>query len=230
MGQNSFRNLTYGAVALVVVALMYLVYQASQKKKGLSTSATPSYESGNQGLSGYDPNSTTSSMYANPKDTLGLGSTPPPSDITTSSVDGKYTTTNAGTSSVDDVAITSSASKGVEETAATEETGKKTTKVATKSVKSAPKRGFDAGDGGDNMVIAGSFASRDNAVALLDKIKKMGFVKAEIVKLENNANNIVVAAYYKWHGAATGAVNTLKNDKVPAYIMKKPATIYRANK
>ena len=90
------------------------------------------------------------------------------------------------------------------------------------------KEKFDAGlSAGDYMTIAGSFASKDNAEALVAKLKKMGFNHAEAVKMENSANTYTIAGYYKFKGGADAAVRTLKANKIPAIVKKKSGDIYK---
>ena len=60
------------------------------------------------------------------------------------------------------------------------------------------------------------------------KLKKLGFAKAEIVKLENSANVNVVAGYYAFKGGADAAVRTLKANKIDGFIRKKSGEIFKA--
>ena len=78
------------------------------------------------------------------------------------------------------------------------------------------------------MVLAGSFASKDNADALVAKLKKLGFTKAEGVKFESSANTQVVAGYYGFKGGADAAIRTLKKSKIDAILKKRTGTIYKA--
>jgi SPOR domain len=233
MGPNSFRNLTYAAVLLVVGALVYLIYQSSQKKKqqALSTS-----ENVNSGINGFT-------------DTLGslAGSSIAslPSDSVSNSVDGQYVSgkspstyntqplKDAANSDVKDVIAEDPISKSDEGIASSEKKAAKSAKsgtsVATKSVAPAAKK-FDAGNAGSGeyLVMAGSFASTDNALALVDKLKKLGYKNAEAVKLENSANTHVVAGFYDFKGGAEAAVRALKSNKVESFVKKKSGEIYKA--
>ena len=197
MGPNSFRNLTYAAVLAVVGSLVYLIYQSSKKKK-----LNPAIES-TSGLSAYT-------------DTLGslsgASTAALPVDARTSSVDGQLVaggtaalstspkdyasagkSAKSSTSEVKDVMADEPGSivTGPSDIASSEKkkvnvkSGKAT--VSSKSPSKA-KAKFNAGGKGDLMVVAGAFSSKDNAVALVDKLKKLGFEKAETVKLENSAN------------------------------------------
>ena len=238
MGPNSFRNLTYAAVIAVVGALGYLVYQASKKKQRVnpsveSTTPLSSYTDSTGSIAG-----TTSSTF--------------PDETTTNTVDGSivgsknadettpsyYSTPSKSPSTeVKEVVAEEpgnlSRSSGVDDGISSSE--KKT--VTAKGVKSTKsktttksKEKFDAGaSSGEYMAVAGSFASKDNAEALVAKLKKLGFTYAEAVKMENSANTYVVAGYYKFKGGADAAVRTLKANKVSAIVKKKAGEIYRSS-
>jgi cell division septation protein DedD len=232
MGPNSFRNLTYAAVLLVVGALVYLIYQSSKKKRQNALSNTEL----SSGINGFT-------------DTLGslTGSSIAslPSDSVSNQVDGRYIETQPSSYSTETVKETASEVKDViaqepvnkgkgdeSSIASSEKKGGKTVKsapaVGTKSV--APAKKFDAGNtgSGEYLVMAGSFASTDNAMALVEKLKKMGYKNAEAVKLENSANTHVVAGYYDFKGGADAAVRSLKSDKIDAFVKKKSGEIYKA--
>ena len=237
MGPNSFRNLTYAAVLAVVGSLVYLIYQSSKKKQKLN----PAIES-TSGLSAYT-------------DTLGslsgASTAALPADARTSSVDGQLVAggsaalstspkdyASAGkssknsTSEVKDVMADEPGSivTGPSDIASSEKrkvnvkSGKAT--VTSKSPSKA-KAKFNAGGKGDLMVVAGAFSSKDNAVALVDKLKKLGFEKAETVKLENSANTYAIAGYYEFKGGADAAVRTLKASKLEGLVKKRSGEIYK---
>jgi hypothetical protein len=232
MGPNSFRNLTYLAVLLVVGALIYLVYSSSKNKKSLN----PSLENATLGT------------YTDTLGSLaGTSMAALPIDSVKNSIDGQLLTagTTAATavtslsgskgskSEVKEV-ITEQPSEGGGDGIASSEKGK--AKVNVKSgkkavVAAAPKKPvakFDAGNGtGEFMAIAGSFASKDNADLLIAKLKKIGFAKAEAVKLENSANLYVVAGNYEFNGGAEAAVRTLKANKVESYVKKRSGQVFK---
>lgn len=234
MGPNSFRNLTYVAVLAVVGALVYLVYQSSQRNKRLNpgvenTNALGDFNDTLGSISG------TSSAALDGMDTF------------SNSVDGSYIT-NSTTSNPAPYSTERSTGSEVKEVTAEEpgslsgssksESGdgiysseKKT--VNAKSIKKSPavkaKEKFDAGvASGEYMTIAGSFASKDNAEALVVRLKKMGFKYAEAVKMENSANTYTIAGYYKFKGGADAAVRTLKANNIPAIVKKKSGDIYKS--
>lgn len=233
MGPNSFRNLTYVAVLAVVGALVYLVYQSSQKNKRLNpgvenTNALGDFNDTLGSISG------TSSAALDGMDTF------------SNSVDGSYISNSTPSSPATYSSDRSNGSEVKEVTA--EEPGsisgsgnsnsgdgiysseKKT--VNSKSIKKTPakaKEKFDAGTTtGEYMTIAGSFASKDNAEALVVRLKKMGFKYAEAVKMENSANTYTIAGYYKFKGGADAAVRTLKANNIPAIVKKKTGDIYKS--
>jgi hypothetical protein len=241
MGPNSFRNLTYAAVLLVVGSLVYLIYKSSKNKNKLN----PAIEA-TAGLSTYGDTSNLSGATLTP-------------DVSTSSQDGSLVSGAAATaaSSVSPSAYDtkSKPSDEVKEVNAEEpgslsgtgpsdaiassekkvnvksgggSNGKvEKMSIASKGVKTKAK--FDAGNTkGDYMVVAGAFASKDNAGALVDKMKKMGFTKAEAVKMENSANTYAIAGYYEFKGGAEAAVRTLKANKVESLVKKRSGEIYHA--
>lgn len=232
MGPNSFRNLTYAAVLAVVFALVYLVYQSSKKKERLnpsveSTASLGSYTdtlgsisgSSSAALGGID-------SVTNTVDGNFVSSSSPSSPATYTS--GKNKTSEVKEVTAEEPGSLSSSKTGSEDGISSSQ--KKT--VTTKGIKSKTavkaKEKFDAGlAAGDYMTIAGSFASKDNAEALVAKLKKMGFNHAEAVKMENSANTYTIAGYYKFKGGADAAVRTLKANKIPAIVKKKSGDIYK---
>jgi cell division septation protein DedD len=242
MGPNSFRNLTYAAVLLVVGSLVYLIYKSSKNKNKLN----PAIEASASGLSTYGDTSAT---------LAGATLTP---DLTTTSQDGQLVSGAATTSpstetpsaydskskSSDEVkeitaeepgslsgAASSSAIASSEKKVNVKSGGNggipEKMSIASKGVKTKAK--FDAGSTkGDFIVVAGAFASKDNAASLVEKMKKMGFTKAEAVKMENSANTYAIAGYYEFKGGAEAAVRTLKANKVESLVKKRSGEIYHA--
>jgi cell division septation protein DedD len=245
MGPNSFRNLTYAAVLLVVGSLVYLIYKSSKNKNKLN----PATEMASSGLSTYGDTSAT---------LAGATLTP---DLSTTSQDGQLVSGAIGATAAASAAATSpstynSKSKSsdevkeitAEEPGSLSSTGpsdiasseKKVNvksggsgshpekmSIASKGIKAKAK--FDAGSTkGDFMVVAGAFASKDNAASLVTKMKSMGFAKAEAVKMENSANTYAIAGYYEFKGGAEAAVRTLKANKVESLVKKRTGEIYHA--
>ena len=228
MGPNSFRNLTYAAVLLVVGSLVYLIYQSSKKKR---EKVNPDIES-TAGLGNF--NDTLNSIAGASTTTLS-SSAAALGDSVNSAVDGQLLSAPAaarpssakgyssGVSDVKDVTVTDPGSI----------VGKTTTTAKPKSPAAKPAAKpakFDSGTGekGDFMVVAGAFASKDNAEGLVAKLKKMGFAKAEAVKLENSSSTHVVAGFYAFKGGAEAAVRTLKKNKVEAFVKKRSGDIYKS--
>ena len=229
MGPNSFRNLTYLAVIAVVGALVYLIFQSSRKNK---ERLNPSIET-TAGLGSYSDS--LGSIVGSPTATL-PSSAAMSGDTTREAVDGtlrSYSSTSLA-SDVKDVTVNdpgsivgSSSSSTASKSAAKPKSPATTT---SKSVKAAPVK-FDAGTKaaakGEFMVVVGAFSSKDNAVAQVAKLKKLGFVHAETVKLENSANTYAIAGYYQFKGGADAAVRTLKANKMSAYARKRVGEIYK---
>ncbi len=228
MGPNSFRNLTYLAVLAVVVALVYLIYQSSRKK---SERLNPSIETP-AGLGSYSDS--LGSIVGSSTATL-PSSAAMSGDTVHEAVDG--TLRRPGTSlasNVKDVTVNdpgsivgSSSSSTASKSAAKPKSPATTTR---KSVAAAPAK-FDAGTSaaakGEYMVVTGAFSSKDNALAQVAKLKKLGFAHAETVKLENSANTYAIAGYYQFKGGADAAVRTLKANKMNAYARKRMGEIYK---
>jgi hypothetical protein len=238
MGPNSFRNLTYLTVLLVVGALIYLIYSASKNRNRLN----PSID--NTTLSGYGDS--LSSMVGSSVAALPIDSVK--NTIDGALIDGTSSLAaapaalakgaSAVASEVKEVVTSepiSTTSTGPDDGIASSEKGKanvpkKGVTVTSKGVTAPtkPQAKFDPGKGGDFLAIAGSFASKDNAQGLVAKLKKMGFTKAEAVKLENSPNVYVVAGAYDFKGGADAAVRTLKANKVESYVKKLSGDIYHA--
>ena len=228
MGPNSFRNLTYAAVMAVIGILAYLIYQSSQKQAAKRAEAAQAAEM-SQDLRGLPD--TLGSLTSSATSALASGAAAT-GEAVSNAADALTSPAAAGTKSgdvknvtVED--ITSLSGSGVPssstKTTAADGGAKKPQSPATrKPVK------FDAGGTGEFMAMAGAFASKDNADALVAKLKKLGFSKAEVVKLENSANVNVVAGYYPFKGGADAAVRTLKANKIDGFIRKKSGEIFKA--
>ena len=239
MGPNSFRNLTYAAVLLVVGALVYLIYKSSKNKNKLNpaieaASGLSTYGDTTANLSGatLTPDASTTSqdgqLVSGAAASPSTESTPASYDAKSKSSDevkevtaeepgslSKTGPSDAIASSEKKVNVKSGGSKGEK------------TSIASKGVKAKAK--FDAGNTkGDFMVVAGAFSSKDNADALVSKMKKMGFAKSEAVKMENSANTYAIAGYYEFKGGAEAAVRTLKSNKLEGLVKKRDGEIYRA--
>jgi SPOR domain len=224
MGPNSFRNLTYLAVLAVVGALVYLIYQSSKKK---SERLNPSIES----LGNY-PDSL-SSIVGSSTATL-PSSAAMPGDTVNDAVDGTLQSPSASRTSlasdVKDVTVNDPGS--IVGSSSSSSSTKSTTKpkspaTTSKGTVVTPVK-FDAGASkGDYMVIAGAFSSKDNALAQVAKMKKLGFTHAEAVKLENSASTYAIAGYYQFKGGADAAVRTLEANKIKAYAKKKAGEVYK---
>ena len=231
MGPNSFRNLTYAAVMAVVGILGYLIFQSSQKQKAKRAElATQSADmtSGLGGLSDTLGSLTTSAgaALASGATAAGAAASNAVSGSLISPAASETTGSDVKNVTVEEVAsLSSSARSGMPSTSSkAADGGKKPQSPATKK----PVVKFDAGTGGEFMAMAGAFASKDNADAMVTKLKKIGFTKAEVIKLENSANVNVVAGYYAFKGGADAAVRTLKTNKVDGFIRKKSGEIFKA--
>ncbi len=87
---------------------------------------------------------------------------------------------------------------------------------------------FNAGNStGDFIALCGAFASMDNALSLVEKLKKLGYENAEVVKYKNSDSYYVVAGYFEFKGSADAAVRTLKANKIESYVKKRGSEVYK---
>lgn len=237
MGPNSLKNWTYAAFLLVIGALGYLIYNSSKAKERTN----PNLDN-LSGLSSYDSLSalSTTSPSAIASDSIRTtidGELVTPRDVPKSYNNTETRARNGATAAatddaemqVEEVDALPSSSIGPDESINSSEKRKVTAKSAEKPKATKPKAKFDSGTAnGEFMVVAGSFSSKDNAAGLVEKMKKMGFAKAEAVRMENSANVYAVAGQYTFKGGADAAVRTLKANGVPALVKKRDGDIYRA--
>ncbi len=244
MGSNSARNLTYLLILGLLGGLVYLV----KRKVDQSKAAASTLESTPSGLSTSPAISDT---------TYSLSTTANPSsmhfDSSHNSLDGKVVSGKpssynekgvkskgkhdalAANSMMDDNALSLADPLPAASTTATKVTSKGIHKKAvgtvvhSKGVKhTTVVKKDNASTTGDYNVVAGSFASSDNARALVVKLKKLGYTKAEAVRADNSTNTQVIAGKYKYKGGADAAVRTLKKDKIDAIVKKKTSVLLKA--
>jgi hypothetical protein len=233
MGPNSFRNLTYAAVMAVVGILAYLIYQSSQKQKAKRIAELAQNAEIPSGLNALGDSlggltvSTTAAL-ASGASAAGATASAAANNLISPAAAGAKGNDVKNVTVEDVTSLSSETSSSVPssstKTPVTTGGGKKAQSPATKK----PIVKFDAGTGGEFMAMAGAFASKDNAEALVTKLKKLGFSKAEVIKLENSANLNVVAGYYPFKGGADAAVRTLKANKIDGFIRKKSGEIFKA--
>ena len=248
MGSNSARNFTYLLIIGLLVGLGFLLKRKFDQNK----IATSTLESSPSTLSNSPALSDTSyslSTSASPNSMH--------YDSTHNSLDGKIVSGNkptsynersikkraqnqslASNSMMDDNALSAAeplsvtksstkvTSKGIHKKAVGTVAHSKGVKQAVAS-KNIPKKD-NATAKGDFEVVAGTFASADNAKALVTKLKKLGYTKAEAVKVENSLNTQVIAGKYQYKGGAEAAVRTLKKDKIDALIKKRLSVLLKA--
>ena len=239
MGPNSSRSLTYLLVLGAVGALIYAVYNTNKSRNRLKS---PAYDSatGNTNVSSTDTSLLLSSpaalkveagrqQVANTLGSAAAGTAAAASELASYSTEKvkKAVSNSPEIISTEDPSLVDKSLLGSDPIASSAKT-----KMRSKSVKkhSVKKHKFDAGAvKGDFMVVAGNFASKDNADAQVAKLKKIGFAKAEVVKLDNSATLHVIAGNYSYKGGADAALRTLKAHKVAAFVKKKSGDIYKAS-
>ena len=245
MGQNSSRSLTYLLVLGVVGGLIYAIYNTNKSRRAKSS---PAYDSTSATNGSSNVSSTDTSLLVTSPAAMHIDSTQ--HSITghlakgvTNAVASANEVTNYGTEKVRKAMTSSPEIINTEDPSLSDKsvTGSSDpiasstkTKVTSKGVHAAKshhaKQKFNPGaEKGDFMVVAGNFASKDNADALVTKLKKIGFAKAEIVKLDNSATLHVIAGNYSYKGGAEAAVRTLKTHKVQCYVKKKSGDVYKAS-
>jgi len=243
MGSNSARNATYLLILGLLVGLGFLVKRkVDQSKLATSTlESTPSTLSNSPALSDTSYSLSTSANptsmhYDSTHNSLdGKVVSSKPTSYSEKSIKGKAKHESiAANSMMDDNALSTAEPLSVATT-----TPKVTSKgihkkavgtvVHSKGVKhTVVTKKDNATAKGDFEVIAGTFASADNAKALVAKLKKLGYTKAEAIKAENSMNTQVIAGKYKYKGGAEAAVRTLKKDKIDALIKKKLSVLLKA--
>ncbi len=245
MGTNSSRGWTYLFVLAAVGALIYAVYITNSAKRTKS----PAYDSAslNNGSASSVSNDTSlyltspAALHADSMNRSVTGMAKGASSAASSTVAGASELTNYGTQKVRRSVSSSPETITTEDPSLTDKSpsvsdpiaSSTKTRVTTKGVHVSKhvkkKQKFNPGsEKGDFMVVAGNFASKDNADALIGKLKKMGFSKAEIVKLDNSATLHVIAGSYSYKGGAEAALRTLKAHKVAAFVKKKSGDIYKS--
>ena len=245
MGTNSNRGLTYLLVLGAVGALIYAVYSTNRANRVKS----PAYDSSSLNGGVANVSTDTSLLITSPAalhiDSFHRAATGKlakvESSVASSAAAGVSELTSYGTEKVkrsrssSPEIITTEDPSLIDRNSSISDpiapSGK--TVVRSKSVHAVKhakkKQKFNPGsEKGDFMVIAGNFASKDNADALIAKLKKMGFAKAEIVKLDNSATLHVIAGNYSYKGGAEAALRTLKAHKVAAFVKKKTGDVYKS--
>jgi cell division septation protein DedD len=79
-----------------------------------------------------------------------------------------------------------------------------------------------------NVVFVGSFQNKNNAEALLERLQKIGYQKAEIVMKESLPYAVVVTGFYQFNSSAKAEVKALKKSGIEVYYSKADfSKIYR---
>ena len=247
MGPNSSRGLTYLLVLGAVGALIYAVYNTNRSNRAKA----PAYDSTslNNGTTANVSTDTSlfvtspaavhvDSLHRTVNGNLAKGVS---SSAAANNGAGVSELTNYSTQKVrrplsssseiittEDPSLTDKNSSVIDPIASSTKT-RVTSKGVHVSKHFKKKQKFNPGsEKGDFMVVAGNFASKDNADALIIKLKKMGFGKAEIVKLDNSSTLHVIAGNYSYKGGAEAALRTLKAHKVAAFVKKKSGDVYKS--
>ncbi len=88
--------------------------------------------------------------------------------------------------------------------------------------KTAPKpKIHEIGDGGQFMVMAGSYLLRENAEKMVKKLKKMGFSNAKTVVFSSSQYHSVVAAQHSSQAKAQEASAELKRKGIDSFVKTK---------
>lgn len=77
------------------------------------------------------------------------------------------------------------------------------------------------GDGGNYMVLAGSYLLKENASKMVKKLKSMGYTQAEIVEFKASEYHSVVAARFSSENKAKAASNELKQKGIDSFVKHK---------
>lgn len=73
-------------------------------------------------------------------------------------------------------------------------------------------------NGGKYLVISGSYLIRSNADVMVNKLKKMGFDKAEIVQFDLSQYHSICAGRYDSQSSAQSIVSQLKSQGIDSYV------------
>jgi hypothetical protein len=79
-----------------------------------------------------------------------------------------------------------------------------------------------------NLVFVGSFENKANAVAMLERLKKIGYQDAEIIMKENMPYAVVVTGFYQYKSSAKAELKAIRKRGFKVYYAKSDLTkIYR---
>lgn len=78
-----------------------------------------------------------------------------------------------------------------------------------------------SGDGGVYMVMAGSYLLKENAQKMVNRLKKAGYVKAEIIVFPASEFHSVIAVRYSSENQAQAASEELKRKGIDSFVKKK---------
>ncbi len=93
--------------------------------------------------------------------------------------------------------------------------------VATNTQKKDVPKSYDKAPSTYHYVIVGSFKDRKNALAEVQKFKKKGYPKADVVKFKNSSNYNVAAQKNTTMERARRAAKRLEDAGIPAYVRTK---------
>jgi SPOR domain len=83
----------------------------------------------------------------------------------------------------------------------------------------------------NKLVFAGSFANKDNAERVLNRLKSIGYNKAEIIMKEKLPYQVVVTGFYNHDNSAKAEVRSLEKRGIDVYsATKNLEEIYRLSK
>lgn len=234
MSPNSIKNLTYLAVALCVVALVFLVYNSIRQKTGTGTEV----------VSNLDMETALSedSLYSSIVDgdissgTGAIGST------TDDEISGPEITEGDIVSGSEST-LKSSGSKGVaeitveddsydapisperpriespEKSSGTTKSSKIKTTTSPKPAPGTPVISAKPAQAATLYVVAGSFMNKDGAATMVSTLKKQGYNKAEVVK--SGDKYWASAGKFNNRKEADALVKQLSNKKIPALVRSK---------
>lgn len=241
MSPNSIKNLTYLAVALCVVALVFLVYnsikQKSEKQADIVGNVDMETAIGEDSLYNSivtDDNSGSGSTLGATADDEVTGPEVTEGDIvsgesTPQSYNDKTSKFNKGVAeiTVDDNSGEEPISPdrpSVDAPVKSSGSGTKSSSVKPKPAPPKPAPGTPVGNAKPAQaatlyVVAGSFMNKDGATTMVASLKKQGFAKAEVIK--SGTKYWASAGKYNNRKEADALVKQLSNKKIAAFVSSK---------
>ncbi|MBC7883876.1 MAG: SPOR domain-containing protein [Saprospiraceae bacterium] len=87
--------------------------------------------------------------------------------------------------------------------------------------KKSSSRGASSGNGGDYLVMAGSYLLKINADKMVKKLQTMGYTKADVIIFPTSEFHSVIAARFSSETTAKKEAESLKNKGIDSFVKRK---------